>query len=100
MQEIANKNSVFLRPHIKAHKCVQIAKLQIAEGAIGITASKTDEAIVFIDEGITSVTVAYPIIQKEKLDRLFIAARKNNTDIRMVVDSIEGISSISTVCNK
>ena len=100
MQDIADKNSVFLRPHVKTHKCVQIAKLQIKEGAVGITASKTDEAIVFIEGGIQSITVAYPILQKEKLDRLFVSAVKNNTNIRMVVDSIEGIRNISTVCDK
>lgn len=100
MQHIANKNSVFLRPHIKAHKCVRMAKLQIKEGAIGVTASKTDEAIVFIKGGIKSITVAYPIINKEKLDRLFMSAIDNNTEIRMVVDSIEGITSISAVSNK
>ncbi len=100
MQNIANENSVFLRPHIKAHKCLRMAKIQIEEGAIGVTASKTDEAIVFIEGGIKSITVAYPIINKDKLDRLLISAIKNNTDIRMVVDSIEGITNISTVSNK
>ena len=28
---------VALRPHVKTHKCVEVAKLQLAAGAVGIT---------------------------------------------------------------
>lgn len=100
MQDIAIKNKVTLRPHIKTHKCLEIAKMQIKEGAIGITASKTDEAIVFIQRGIKSITVAYPIIQEGKLERLVKSATENNVSLRIVADSIEEIRNISGVCKK
>src|SRR5215210_2924939 len=74
MQTKANAHGVALRPHIKTHKSLRIAELQLAEGAVGITASKPDEALVFIRAGIQSVTVAYPIIDARKLDALFTAA--------------------------
>src|SRR5690242_682603 len=64
---IARQHKVALRPHIKTHKSPAIAKLQIAAGAAGITASKTDEALVFIEAGIPSITVAYPLVDRAKI---------------------------------
>ena len=41
----ANKN---LRPHSKSHKTPEIAKMQLAAGAIGITCAKLGEACLFV----------------------------------------------------
>ena len=35
-----------LRPHAKSHKCPDIAKAQVARGAVGICCQKVDEAAV------------------------------------------------------
>ena len=35
---------VSVRPHAKSHKCVEIARRQVAAGAIGICCQKTSEA--------------------------------------------------------
>lgn len=90
-QETASANRVVLRPHIKTHKSLQITRLQIEAGAVGITASKTDEALVFIEGGVKSVTVAYPQIDSRKMLRLLEAAKGHATDLRLTIDSIEGI---------
>ena len=58
MQDLADKHHVNLRPHIKTHKSIKIANLQIEQGASGITASKVDEALVFLKAGINSITFA------------------------------------------
>jgi len=42
-----------LRPHIKTHKCPQIAHRQLEAGAIGITCAKVSEAEVMADAGLT-----------------------------------------------
>jgi len=39
---------VRVRPHAKSHKCVEIARRQIAAGAIGICCQKTSEADRFL----------------------------------------------------
>jgi D-serine deaminase-like pyridoxal phosphate-dependent protein len=93
-QRIARQHGVAMRPHVKTHKCHEIACLQIAEGAVGITASKTDEAMEFIRLGIGSVTVAYPVVVSEKLDRLLSAAAARRTELRIVADSREGVDAI------
>jgi D-threonine aldolase len=48
---------VRLRPHAKAHKCPDIAKLQVARGAVGVCCQKTDEAAAFVNAGIADVLV-------------------------------------------
>jgi D-serine deaminase-like pyridoxal phosphate-dependent protein len=95
MQRIANNNGVRLRPHIKTHKSIEIAQRQIAEGAVGITASKPDEAHVFIAAGIGSVTVAYPLVEELKAARLLRAAEYTGCDLRLIADSHAGVDAIS-----
>src|SRR6266446_6877565 len=61
---------VRLRPHAKTHKVPEIAHLQIAAGAAGITVAKISEAEVFADAGIDDVFVAYEVVAPVQLRRL------------------------------
>jgi len=47
MQGRARKHGVRLRPHVKTHKTAEIARLQIADEASGITVSTLAEAHFF-----------------------------------------------------
>jgi D-serine deaminase-like pyridoxal phosphate-dependent protein len=38
-----------LRPHVKAHKCVEIARRQLAHGAVGLSCASWSEARVMVD---------------------------------------------------
>ena len=58
MAAAARGLGVRLRPHAKTHKVPEIARLQIAAGASGITVAKVSEAEVFADGGIDDVFVA------------------------------------------
>lgn len=100
IQDIGNTRGVNVRPHIKTHKCLELARQQIDAGAVGITSSKADEALVFINNGIRSVTVAYPLVVDAKLDRLIAAARTNDTDLRLIVDSAAGVDAIAKVAGR
>ena len=100
IQNIADARGVNLRPHIKTHKCLEIAQRQINAGAVGITASKVDEALVFIEYGVRSVTVAYPLVVASKLDRLIAAAHAHNADLRLIVDSPAGVNAIACAAEK
>ena len=73
---------------------------QIDAGAVGITSSKVDEALVFINNGIRSVTVAYPLVVDSKLDRLIAAARAHDVDLRLIVDSPAGVDAIAQVAGR
>jgi D-serine deaminase-like pyridoxal phosphate-dependent protein len=50
MQNKANKKKINLRPHIKTHKSVEIAKLQIQHGAVGITCAKPQEGSISVSK--------------------------------------------------
>ena len=56
----ARKSGVALRPHAKTHKSVEIAKLQIAAGALGICCAKLGEAEALADGGIDELRGVRP----------------------------------------
>ncbi|WP_419949538.1 alanine racemase [Candidatus Palauibacter sp.] len=61
MQARADSLGVRLRPHVKTHKCVEIAELQCAAGAVGITVSTLPEARVFAEAGFEDIVWAFPL---------------------------------------
>ena len=44
MQEMVSGYGRHLRPHVKTHKCSEVAKLQMKAGAIGVTCATIGEA--------------------------------------------------------
>lgn len=61
MRGRAESLGVRLRPHIKTHKCLEIARMQRTAGAAGITVSTLEEARVFAREGFDDITWAFPL---------------------------------------
>lgn len=91
MQDLADRNGVALRPHVKTHKSLEIGRRQAELGASGVTVATVDEAQVFIDGGFESITVARPVVSPSKWDRLLTAAQDRRAQVRVVVDSEPGI---------
>jgi D-serine deaminase-like pyridoxal phosphate-dependent protein len=58
------------RPHVKTHKTLEIARMQLAAGGCGITVAKVAEAEVYVDAGFDDVVVAYPVVGEDKWRRL------------------------------
>ena len=87
MQALANSFGVNMRPHIKTHKTPQIALLQIAAGAIGITCAKLGEAEVMAEAGVDDILIAYPIVGPEKMKRLVPLLDKAR--VIVALDSVE-----------
>ena len=67
---------VRLRAHAKAHKCPEIARRQVALGAVGICCQKVSEAAVFVEAGIGDILVTNEVVGEAKLHRLCQLARK------------------------
>ena len=61
MQEFAAAHGVGVRPHVKTHKCVEVGRLQVEAGAVGITAGNVGEAEVFAAAGFDDIFLAYPV---------------------------------------
>jgi len=93
--QIARFAGAALRPHVKTHKSLRIAELQIKAGAAGVTTAKPSEAVIFLDGGVRDVTVAYPLVDPRKAERLIRIAADKGARLRLVADSIPGIEAIS-----
>ena len=50
-------SAVRLRAHAKSHKCPEIARRQLALGAVGICCQKVSEAAVFVAAGILDIVI-------------------------------------------
>ena len=61
-QDYCVQKKVALRPHIKTHKLVELAQLQVAAGAIGINCQKLGEAEVMAAHGLDNILISYNII--------------------------------------
>jgi len=70
MQGDANRAGVKLRPHAKTHKSPEVGRLQLAEGAVGLTLAKTSEAEVFASLGFEDIFLGYPVYGADKARRL------------------------------
>jgi D-serine deaminase-like pyridoxal phosphate-dependent protein len=69
-------SAVRLRPHAKSHKCAEIAKRQVAAGAVGVCCQKVSEAEALVAGGVADVLVTNEIVGKAKLERLARLARE------------------------
>lgn len=58
------------RPHVKTHKCVEIARRQLDGGAAGLTCQKLGEAEVMADAGFGDLLIPYNLLGETKLARL------------------------------
>ena len=89
---VCRANGVAWRPHSKAHKTPEIAKMQIAAGAIGVTCAKLGEAEVMAAAGIRDILIANQIVGRIKIDRLVRLA--DRADPIVCVDSIENLTEL------
>src|SRR4029078_4173797 len=69
MANAVRGSGLALRPPAKSHKCPDIAKAQVARGAIGICCQKVDEAATFVAAGIDKVLIHNAHVQHEKSAR-------------------------------
>jgi len=95
MAERARRCGVRLRPHAKTHKVVEIARMQVAAGAAGLSVAKATEAEVFADAGFDDLFVAYPVVGADKGRRLL--ALTDRARIAVGVDSEDGARTLAAV---
>lgn len=81
------------RPHCKTHKSPDIAKIQIAAGAIGITCAKLSEAEAMAAAGIEDILVANQIAGPIKIARLMALRRR--ADVIVAVDDASNVAALA-----
>lgn len=86
MGSYAKQRGVALRPHAKTHKCVEIAKRQMAAGATGICCAKLGEAEALGAGGLDNILITSPVVTERGIARL-MALNARLSELIAVCDS-------------
>lgn len=78
MAGLAAARGVALRPHAKTHKSVDIAKRQLAAGAVGVCCAKIGEAEALAGGGIAGLLITSPVAAPHAIERLAALATRAN----------------------
>ncbi|MCC7409436.1 MAG: alanine racemase [Phycisphaeraceae bacterium] len=68
--------ATMLRPHIKGQKCVELARMQVEAGAIGVCTATVWEAAVMSRAGIEDVLIANQVVGRQKIQTLAQTAER------------------------
>jgi D-serine deaminase-like pyridoxal phosphate-dependent protein len=98
MANAVRGSGLALRPHAKSHKCPDIAKAQIARGAIGICCQKVDEAAAFVEAGIADVLVTNEIVAPAKIARLARLAQA--ATVGVLVDHVGVVADLAAAARQ
>ncbi|HUP16815.1 MAG TPA: alanine racemase [Acidimicrobiia bacterium] len=93
MARFAQAAGVDLAPHVKTHRSVEFARMQIESGANRLCVAKLSEAEHFIDAGFDRLVMAYPIAGDDKYERAKRLIPR--ADLRLSVDSLDAARGLS-----
>lgn len=96
MARSAADRGMALRPHAKTHKCLEIARRQLALGAVGLTVATVGEAEVFAADGCHDLFVAYPVWATVRLGRR-LSALAEQARVAVGVESVAGADQLGRV---
>ena len=94
MARLCAERNIALRPHAKTHKSIEIAKRQLAAGAVGICCAKLGEAEVLAAGGIDSLLITSPVVSVEGCRRL-AALNRTCPDLMIVTDSAANVQDLA-----
>lgn len=86
MADQVKVSGIQLRPHVKVHKSVDVAKRQIVQGAIGLTCATIAEAELFSRAGIKNVLWTKQPASRNNIQRTVALSRKDPTFMFVVDD--------------
>jgi 3-hydroxy-D-aspartate aldolase len=84
MQATIKRNGIATRPHAKTHKSANIARMQLAAGAIGICTAKVSEAEALMAAGIEKICMTTSNPSPSKIRRAMRLRKKSNQFIQAV----------------
>ncbi|MBK8302877.1 MAG: alanine racemase [Chloracidobacterium sp.] len=98
ISDIATRNGARLRPHIKTHKCIEVAGIQTAGHNGAITVSTLAEARVFSENGFTDITYAVPI-ERGKFNEAVEFVR-NGVKLNLLTDNAEAAKQLDETAGR
>ena len=99
MANFAKAHRVNLRPHSKTHKSADIAKRQIASGALGVCCAKLGEAEALAEGGVESLHITSPVVTPQAIARL-IELNGKTRDVVVVVDHPANVDALAAAAEK
>jgi len=99
MQAIVKRNGIATRPHAKTHKSADIARLQLAAGAIGICTAKVSEAEALLDAGIDRICMTTSNPSANKIRRA-MRLRKRSPHFIQAVDEERNARDLSAAAKE
>jgi 3-hydroxy-D-aspartate aldolase len=95
MAAFAAAHGIGLRPHAKTHKCPEVARLQIAAGALGSSCAKLGEAEALADGGITSgLLITSPVVSPAAIARL-VALNARTEGLMVAADHPRDVAELA-----
>lgn len=85
MAEFARAHGTALRPHAKTHKSADLARRQLAAGAVGVCCAKLGEAEALADGGIPRLLITSPVVAEPAIRRL-VELHRRCDELMVVVD--------------
>lgn len=82
-----------LRPHAKTHKCPEIARRQVAAGAVGVCVAKVGEAEVMAAAGVRNLLITTEVVGAEKIGRL-LRVLERQPETLVVVDHPDNVREL------
>src|SRR5437762_5934900 len=74
-----------LRPHIKTHKCIEVARIQTAGHSGAVTVSTLAEARAFAANGFSKITYAIPIESGKFVEAIQIS---RDCELSLITDNV------------
>ena len=99
MAAYARAHKVALRPHAKTHKSVDIARRQIAAGALGVCCAKLGEAEALADGGIARLLITSPVVSPQGVRRLIELDRRAD-ELIVVVDDPDNATALAAAADR
>jgi len=94
LAEHARRAGKDLRPHAKTHRCPEIARRQIAKGALGVACAKLGEAEVMAQAGVRGLLITTQVVGPAKVARL-MALLAVAPDTMVVVDHADVVAALA-----
>jgi 3-hydroxy-D-aspartate aldolase len=98
MAAFAKERGLALRPHAKTHKSVDIAKKQVAAGAVGVCCAKLGEAEAMADGGIEAILITSPVVSAPAIERL-MKLNARIPDLRVAVDNPANVTALNAAAS-
>lgn len=98
ISDIAKRHNVRLRPHVKTHKCIEVAEIQTAGHDGAITVSTLAEAKAFAQHGFSDITYAVPI-ERGKFDEA-IEILRGGVKLNVLTDDAATVKDLDKAAEK